>query len=132
MRLKFVVSAAVTIFVLSGATLTWAQKGSAKGKKADDGTAVPESINRQFQWEEKVVGPKDKGVDHKKIAAMQEQARREDAAKKKEPPKKMGRAEGIDAPASTSIPTQDIEKPAAPVARKSARKNTEEAPRQRD
>src|SRR5215471_18977012 len=113
MRFKFPVSAAVAILVVCGATASWAEKGSARGsgksKKSDE--TVPESVNRQFLWEEKVVGPKD-GVDHKKIAALQEQGRREDAARKKQPAKKAERAEGISAPASAIPPTMDIEKPA--------------------
>jgi hypothetical protein len=133
MRLKFLVSALTAILFLSGSTAVWAQ--GAKGKRKESKEVVPDSINRQFQWEEKVVGPKDKGIDHQKIAAMQEQARREDAAKKKEPqqPKKAARAEGVDAPASATLPTMDIEKP-APVASKRPVKKAayQEPPRQRD
>jgi hypothetical protein len=112
MRLKLPVSAAVAILVVSGATASWAGKGSGRGKKSTE-AVVPESVNRQFQWEEKVVGPKNQGVDHNKIAAMQEQARREDAAKKKlPPPQKQSRTDGVSAPASATPPTMDIEKPA--------------------
>jgi len=135
MRFKLPVSAAVALLVICGATASWAEKGSARGSgksKKSDGM-VPESVNRQFQWEEKVVGPKD-GVDHKKIAAMQEQARREDAAKKKLPPKKAERAQGISAPASSTLPTMDIEKPApaGSVRKPGTVAKKAEPPRQRD
>jgi hypothetical protein len=43
---------------------------------------------------------------------MREQGRREDALKRTQPPKKVARTEGINGPASSTIPTQDIEKPA--------------------
>jgi hypothetical protein len=111
---------------------SWAKrKGPAQ--KQDSSTAVPDSINRQFQWEDKVVGPKNKGVDHEKIAAMQEQARREDAARKKEPAaKKAGRAEGIAAPASATPPTMDIEKPVAASAKKPAKRTVAEEPHRKD
>src|SRR5215471_2618381 len=130
MRIKLPVSAVVAVLVVAGATASWAEKGSGKSKKD---AVVPESINRQFQWEEKVVGPKD-GVDHKKIAAMQEQARREDAARKNDPPKKQARAEGISAPASAVPPTMDIEKPApaGSVRKPAAAKKAIEPPRHRD
>jgi hypothetical protein len=131
MRLKVFVSAAVAILVVSGATASWAEKGSGKGKKSTEG--VPDAVNRQFQWEEKVVGPKD-GVDHKKIAAMQEQARRDDAARKKlPPPRKPSRAEGVAAPASSTLPTMDIEKPApAGTVKKPAGRKPVEEVRRRD
>ena len=129
MRLKLVVSTALAVAVSVFATGSWAQKG--KKKDASQQEVVPDSINRQFQWEEKVVGPKDKGVDHKKIAALQEQGRREDEARKKEPPKKAQRAEGVDAPASSTLPTMDIEKPAVGVTKK-PKKVAAEAPRQHD
>lgn len=130
MVLKFAVSTAVVVLLSSAAASSWAQKG----KKKDSAEVVPDSINRQFQWEEKVVGPKDKGVDHRKIAALQEQARREEEAKRKEPqqPKKVERAAGIDAPATASIPTQDIEKPAAAPAKKPVKRAAYEEPRRRD
>jgi hypothetical protein len=131
MRFKLPVTAAAALLLVCGATASRAEKGSARGKKSE--TAIPESVNRQFQWEEKVVGPKTKGVDHQKIAAMQEQARREDAARKKEPPKKQARAEGIDAPASSTLPTMDIEKPApAGSVRRTAPAKRAEEPRRRD
>jgi hypothetical protein len=134
MPFKLAVSTALTVLVSLGTvgvtSVGWAQGGSArgsgKGKGGDEIAGQQEAIARQFQWEEKVVGPKDKGVDHRKIAAMQEQARREDAAKKKQPqpPKKVVRAEGIAAPASATLPTMDIEKaaPAGAGAHKTTRR----------
>ena len=104
MRMLFAVSAGVALLTAAGAG--WAGPKD-KGSKDKE----PASFNKTFQWEEKVVGPKDKGVDHDRIAAMQEQGRREEAAKRREPPKKPQRTEGINGPASSVIPTQDIEKP---------------------
>jgi hypothetical protein len=106
------VSAGVSLMLLASAG--WA--GGKKSQGADaakDKEAAPASFNKTFQWEEKVVGPKDKGVDHDKIAAMQERGRREDAARRNAPPKKAERPQGVNGPASSVIPTQDIEKPAA-------------------
>jgi hypothetical protein len=119
MPFKLTVPAAVTVLVIGAVPASWAQGGSARGSgkgsgKAEEISSQTDAISRQFQWEEKVVGPKDKGVDHRKIAAMQEQARREEAARKKQPPppKKTVRAEGVAAPASATLPTMDIEQPA--------------------
>jgi hypothetical protein len=111
MQLRSAVSAVIASLALFTAPHGWAQKG---GKEKGNGSkeAVPEAVNRQFQWEERVVGPKTKGVDHRKIAEMQEQGRREDAARKQEPPPKKSRAEGVAAPATATLPTMDIEKPA--------------------
>src|SRR5262245_26775137 len=134
MRHTLAVLAAFAIASL--ASTGWAQKGKGKSKAE---SSIPDSVNRQFQWEEKVVGPKDKGVDHQKIQRMQEQARREEAAHINDPPPppKHARAEGVSAPASATLPTMDIEKPApagsvkkparAPVAAAS-----EEPPRRKD
>jgi hypothetical protein len=111
------VSAGVSLLLLT------AGSGGAGGRKAASESSKdkePASFNKTFQWEEKVVGPKDKGVDHGKIAAMQEQGRREDAVKRREPPKKPTRTEGVNGPASSVIPTQDIEKPHAVTVRKAS------------
>jgi hypothetical protein len=131
MRLPLLVSAAIAILVMTVASESWAKR-KGQAQRQDTSTAVPDSINRQFQWEDKVVGPKNKGVDHQKIAAMQEQARREDAARKKEPPRKAARPEGISAPASATPPTMDIEKPSANAPKKPAKKVVAEAPRRKD
>jgi hypothetical protein len=134
---KLAASAALAIFVASISGGSWAAGG--KGTKGNgakkDGNEVPDAVERQLSWEEKVVGPKEKGVDHKKIAAMQEKARREDAARQNEPPPKKTRAEGVAAPASSTLPTMDIEKPApAGSIKKSTKQKAQvaEAPKQRD
>ena len=117
MRLKF---APVALFALSagfGALSFSALPGAAwakGGKDSEKNGEVPDAVSRQFKWEEGVVGPNDKKLDRKKIAAMQEAARKEDAKHKNEPTvKKAERPQGVGVPASSTIPTQDIEKPAA-------------------
>jgi hypothetical protein len=114
MRMLFAVSAGVALLTAAGAGWAGPKDKGPKDLGEDIGSKEkePASFNKTFQWEEKVVGPKDKGVDHGRIAAMQEQGRREEAAKRREPPKKVQRTEGINGPASSVIPTQDIEKPA--------------------
>lgn len=118
MRTMFSLTAGISLMLLmSGAG--WA---GGKGRpKAETGKEkeVTSSFNKQFQWEEKVVGPKDKGVDHDKIAAMQAEGRREEAAKKREEmasghKKAEPRPDGISGPATATLPTMDIEK-AAPA-----------------
>jgi len=126
MRMLFSVSAGVALLIAAGAG--WAGPKD-KGSKDKE----PASFSKTFQWEEKVVGPKDKGVDHDRIAAMQEQGRREEASKRREPPKKAPRTEGINGPASAVIPTQDIEKPApSGSARGPVRKASYAQPKQHD
>ena len=111
MRFQLAASAAVSLLILTSASTSSADKGRGKGQDAE----VPTSFNKQFEWEEKVVGPK-AGLDKNRVAAIQEQGRREEEARKKEPPKKAERAKGVDAPATEALPTMDIEKPAAPTA----------------
>jgi hypothetical protein len=129
MRFQLAASAAVALLILAGAPASRAEKSKDKSKKNDTGE-VPTGINKQFEWENKVVGPKE-GIDKNHLAEVQERGRREDAARKKEPPKKPGRAAGVDAPASATLPTMDIEKPAASPARK-PRKVASTEPRQKD
>jgi hypothetical protein len=112
------VSAGLSLLLLTAGS-GWAG-GRAKATAESSKDKEPASFNKTFQWEERVVGPKDKGVDHDKIAAMQEQGRREDAAKRREPPKRPTRTEGVNGPASSVIPTQDIEKPHAVTVRKAS------------
>jgi hypothetical protein len=131
MRPVLAVSAGVSLMLL--ASVGWAggkRSASSPGESAKDKEAAPASFNKTFQWEEKELGPKDKGVNHDRIAAMQEQGRREDAARKREPAKKPARTEGVNGPASSVIPTQDIEKPAA--VRAPVRKASYTPPRQHD
>src|SRR5262249_23292680 len=118
----------VSLFLLAAGT-GWAGGKTKAVDSAKDKEAAPASFNKTFQWEERVVGPKDKGVDHDKIAAMQERGRREDAAQRREAPKKEARPEGVNGRASSVIPTQDIEKPHAVNVRKAS---YAPAPRQHD
>jgi hypothetical protein len=76
-----------------------------------------------------VVGPKE-GLDHDKLAAIQEKGRKEDEARKKEPPKKVERAAGINEAGSVALPTMDIEKPAAKK-QPSGKKEVAAAPQRR-
>ena len=125
MRLKFAVSAAVAVLIATGASRGWAEKGKKQGS-SDSAT-----INKQFEWENHVVGPKE-GLDQDRIAAIQEKGRRDEEARKKEPPKKQERAAGVEAAGTATLPTMDIEKPAAakkPAAKKVA---AAEPPRRKD
>lgn len=110
MQLKFASSAALALLIVTGAAGARAEKKK-KAAESNNGE-VPASVNKQFEWENKVVGPKE-GIDRDHLAAIQEQGRREEAERKKEPPKKQARAKGVDAAGSASLPTMDIEKPAA-------------------
>jgi hypothetical protein len=127
MRLHLAASTAVAFLILTSASFSSADKGKGKGK---DSSEVSTNFNKQFEWEQKVVGPKS-GLDKDRVAAIQEQGRREEEARKKEPPKKQERAKGVDAPATEALPTMDIEKPAAPPPKKQ-KKVVAEAPKQRD
>jgi hypothetical protein len=118
MRLKFAPVALFALSVAFGALSLSALPGAAWAKGAKDGEKngeVPDAVSRQFKWEEGVVGTNDKKLDRKKIAAMQEAARKEDAKHKNEPTvKKAERPQGVGVPASSTLPTMDIEK-AAPT-----------------
>ena len=48
---------------------------------------MPSSINQQFQWEDKVVGPKE-GLDKDKVAATRERGIREEQERKNEAPRR--------------------------------------------
>lgn len=97
-------AAAIALLMITGG-VSRAEKKAKKDSSGDVGTG----IDKQLEWENKVVGPK-AGINKDHLAAIQEQGRREDAERKKEPPKKVGRATGVDAPASSELPTMDIEK----------------------
>jgi hypothetical protein len=107
-------SAGVTLMLVASGT-GWA--GERKGEAGKD-KEVSASLNKQFQWEEKVVGPHDKGVNHDKIAAMQEEGRRQDEARRQAQMSghapKAARTAGVNGPATARLPTMDIEK-AAPA-----------------
>jgi hypothetical protein len=136
MRLKFAPVALVALSAVFGwsslslsPSAAWA-KGKAKADKEGD---VPDSIKGQFKWEEGVVGPNEKKLDHNKIAAMQAAARKEDAAHKNEPTvKKAERPAGVGAPSSFTPPTMDIEKPAPVAARPRPRAPVQAAPKTHD
>jgi hypothetical protein len=120
MRPMFAVTAGVALLLLASGSGWAGGKGRVRVAQNTDSAKVketPPAFNKTFQWEEKELGPKDKGIDHAKIAAMQEQGRRDDEAKRKEQvaggkPKKEARADGITGPATATLPTMDIEKPA--------------------
>src|SRR3954470_20906055 len=99
----------------------------ARGGKKEAGSEVPASINQQFQWEDKVVGPKE-GLDKNKVAATRERGIREEQERKNKPPEKTKKV--VSDPATATLPTMDIEKPAAPTEKK--QKKGAAAPRQRD
>jgi hypothetical protein len=124
MRFFLAASVATTLLVGTGVTVSWAQKG----KKGKDAPEMSSNIKQQFEWEEKVVGPKE-GLDHKKMAAIQERGKREDEERKKEPPKKVVR--NVAEPSTATLPTMDIEKPAA-APTKTKKAKVAEAPKQRD
>ena len=122
---QFTLATSVALLLVgAGASPSFARGG----KKDSDSTAVPSSINQQFQWEDKVVGPKE-GLDKDKVAATRERGIREEQERKARGPEKVKRV--VAEPSTASIPTQDIEKPAAPVERKK-KVASAQAPKQRD
>ena len=124
MRLKFATSAAVALLIVTGAARGWAEKAK-KTTEVGDST-----INKQFEWENRVVGPK-QGLDKQHLAEIQEKGRRDEEARKKEPPKKVERAAGVEAAGSASLPTMDIEKPAA-APKRAPKKVASAEPRRKD
>jgi hypothetical protein len=138
MRPICAISAGVTLLLVTSGT------GWAGERKSGDATKNKEitsaAFNKQFQWEEGVVGPRTKGVDHDKIQAMQEEGRRERETKRQQQMSghaaKAERTEGVNGPASAKLPTMDIEKaaPASSIhgANGSVRKASYSQPRERD
>jgi hypothetical protein len=124
MSFKSAAAAAIALLLVTGG-VSRAEKKAKKDSSGEVGTG----IDKQLEWENKVVGPK-AGINKDHLAAVQEQGRREEAERKKEPPKKVGRASGVDAPASASLPTMDIEK--ASTAKKSSKKVAAAEPRKKD
>ena len=124
MRFKSAATAAIALLMITGG-VSRAEKKAKKDSSGEVGTG----IDKQLEWENKVVGPK-AGINKDHLAAIQEQGRREDAERKKEPPKKVGRATGIDAPASSELPTMDIEK--ASTGSRKSKKVASAEPRQKD
>ena len=124
MRLQqFTLATSVATLLLVGASPAFARGG----KKEANGE-MPAAMSQQFQWEDKVVGPKE-GLDQKKVAATREQGLREEEERKKQVPVKQKKV--VADPASATLPTMDIEKPAAPTEKKK-KVATAPAPRQRD
>jgi hypothetical protein len=105
-------SVALLAYLLLGAGIS---PSFARGGKKESGTEMSAQMNQQFDWEKKVVGPKE-GLDHDKVAATRERGIREDEERKKQVPQK--KVKVVAEPSTATIPTQDIEKPAAPVERK--------------
>jgi hypothetical protein len=125
MRLQqFTLATSVATLFLVGAS----SQVSARGGKKEAGGEMPASINQQFQWEDKVVGPKE-GLDKNKVAATRERGIREEQERKNKPPEKVKKV--VSDPATATLPTMDIEKPAAPTERKQ-KKVASAQPRQRD
>lgn len=131
-------SRSVSAVLLASLTLSWFALSSASalaGEPAKQKELAPDSMGKQFQWEEKVVGPQtDKKIDHAKIAALQEQGRKDEANRRNQPAPKMTRAAGIAAPASSTLPTMDIEKaaPAGSVRMPTKKVAKAEAPKSHD
>jgi len=119
---QFTLATSVATLLLAGSSAAFA-----RGGKKESGSEMPTSINQQFQWEDKVVGPKE-GLDKDKVAATRERGIKEEQERKARGPEKVKRT--VAEPSTASIPTQDIEKPAAPVERK--KKVAAAAPKQRD
>jgi hypothetical protein len=119
---QFTLATSVATLLLAGSSAAFA-----RGGKKESGGEMPASINQQFQWEDKVVGPKE-GLDKDKVAATRERGIKEEQERKAKGPEKVKRT--VAEPSTASIPTQDIEKPAAPVEHK--KKVAAAAPKQRD
>jgi hypothetical protein len=101
----------------------------ARGGKKETSKELPASMSQQFEWENRVVGPKE-GLDQKKVAATREQGLREEEERKKQAPVKQKKV--VADPATATLPTMDIEKPAAPTEKKQKKVATAQAPRQKD
>jgi hypothetical protein len=125
MRLQQFTFASVATLLLAGSSSTVA---FARGGKKEASNEMPASMSQQFQWEDKVVGPKE-GLDKDKVAATRERGIQEEKERKAKGPEKVKHS--VAEPSTAAIPTQDIEKPAAPVERKK-KVAAAQAPKQRD
>jgi len=119
---------ATSVATLISFLVLGASPASARGGKKEAGGEMPASINQQFQWEDKVVGPKE-GLDKDKVAATRERGLKEEQERKNKPPEKVKKV--VSDPATATLPTMDIEKPATPTEKKQ-KKVAAQAPRQRD
>jgi hypothetical protein len=122
---KLTLATSIATLLLIGSSPSFARGG----KKDSDSAAMPASMSQQFEWENKVVGPKE-GLDQKKVAATREQGVREEEERKKQVPVKQKKV--VADPATATLPTMDIEKPAAPSEKKQKKVAAAPAPRQKD
>ena len=123
---KLTLATSIATLLLVGSSTSFARGG--KKEAGDANTAMPASMSQQFEWENKVVGPKE-GLDHKKVAATREQGVREEEERKQQAPVKQKKV--VADPATATLPTMDIEKPAAPTEKKQ-KKVAVQAPHQKD
>ncbi len=129
MRLQqFSLATSVATLFLVGGSTAFVSPAFARGGKKEAGGEMPASINQQFQWEDRVVGPKE-GLNKDKVAATRERGIREEQERKNKPPEKVKKV--VSDPATATLPTMDIEKPNAPSEKKQ-KKVASTAPRQRD
>ena len=119
---------ATSVATMLSLVVSGASPAFARGGKKEAGSEMPAAMNQQFQWEDKVVGPKE-GLDQKRVAATREQGIREEEERKKQAPVKQKKV--VADPASATLPTMDIEKPAAPTEKKK-KVTVAPAPKQRD
>ena len=123
---KLTLATSIATLLLIGSSPSFARGGK---KDSDSSAAMPASMSQQFEWENKVVGPKE-GLDQKKVAATREQGVREEEERKKQVPVKQKKV--VADPATATLPTMDIEKPAAPSEKKQKKVAAAPAPRQKD
>jgi hypothetical protein len=121
---KFTLATSVALLLVGAG----ASPSFARGGKKESSPEMSSQINKQFEWENKVVGPKE-GLDHDKVAATRERGIREEQERKAKGPEKVKKV--VADPSTATIPTQDIEKPAAPVEHKK-KVAAAPAPKQRD
>jgi hypothetical protein len=108
---KFTLATSVALLLVGAG----ASPSFARGGKKESSPEMSAQMNKQFDWENKVVGPKE-GLDHDKVAATRERGIREEQERKAKGPEKVKKV--VADPSTATIPTQDIEKPAAPVEHK--------------
>src|SRR5262245_29389049 len=121
---KFTLATSVALLLLGAG----ASPSFARGGKKDPNNEMSSQVNKQFDWENKVVGPKE-GLDHDKVAATRERGIREEQERTAKGTEKVKKV--VADPSTATIPTQDIAKPADPVERKK-KVAAAPAPRQRD
>jgi len=121
---KFTLATSVALLLVGAG----ASPSFARGGKKESSPEMSSQMNKQFDWENKVVGPKE-GLDHDKVAATRERGIREEQERKAKGPEKVKKV--VADPSTATIPTQDIEKPAAPVEHKK-KVAAAPAPKQRD